>query len=193
MSKEETRRWPVVQAEAVGRSLIEELCGACKRITIAGSIRRQKPMVGDVEILYIPRFEVHPMIEDFWGSQRINLVDIELDRMLARGTLGKRLNTIGREVWGDLNKLAVHMETGIPVDFFATTEAAWWNYLVCRTGPGESNIRIATAARMRGLKWHPYGQGFERMIGRGGNVVVHSEQDVFEAVGMAYLLPEKRK
>ena len=36
--------------------------------------------------------------------------------------------------------------SGIPVDFFATTEEAWFNYLVCRTGPAELNTRIASAA-----------------------------------------------
>lgn len=47
-------------------------------------------------------------------------------------------------MWGEKNKLAVHVRTGIPVDFFAATEANWWNYLVCRTGGEQNNIAIAS-------------------------------------------------
>lgn len=51
--------------------------------------------------------------------------------------------------WGDKNKLAIHIPSGIHVDFFATTERAWHNYLVCRTGGAENNIAISTAAQKK--------------------------------------------
>jgi hypothetical protein len=35
--------------------------------------------------------------------------------------------------------LRIANRTGIPVDLFAATEDNWWNYLVCRTGPADSN------------------------------------------------------
>ena len=60
--------------------------------------------------------------------------------------LRRRLSKTGAEAWGPKNKLAVHVESGIPVDLFATSAESWWNYLVCRTGPAASNIAIAQAA-----------------------------------------------
>ncbi len=84
-------------------------------------------------------------------------------------------------MWGEKNKLAVHVASGVPVDLFAATEANWFNYLVCRTGPGESNIAIASAAKAMGWQWHPYGTGFSRPVGLGteGRAVA-SEREVFE-------------
>lgn len=88
------------------------------------------------------------------------------------------------------NKLLRHVESGIPVDLFATTEASWWNYLVCRTGGAQTNVRICNAAIAKGWNWAPYGAGFKT---REGLVPVHSEREVFEAVGLKYLEPEERQ
>ena len=79
----------------------------------------------------------------------------------------------------------------MPVDFFATTESCWYNYLVCRTGPSALNTMIASRARERGMKWHPYGTGFEILATR-QQIAMDSEEAVFEVVGMEYLKPEER-
>ncbi|MEQ1842767.1 MAG: DNA polymerase III, partial [Verrucomicrobiales bacterium] len=60
----------------------------------------------------------------------------------------------------------------------------------CRTGPGSSNIRIAEAARARGMKWNPYGCGFTHGA---KTIVMTSEREVFTTVGLPYLAPEDRK
>jgi DNA polymerase/3'-5' exonuclease PolX len=89
-----------------------------------------------------------------------------------------------------------HVASGIPVDLFATTEACWHNYLVCRTGPAESNIRIAAAAKARGWKWNPYGEGFSRggpLAGPEEARALRSEREVFEFVGLPYTEPEERR
>ena len=70
---------------------------------------------------------------------------------------------------------------GLPAD---ATEDNWWNYVVCRTGPSASNIRIAQEARKRGWKWTPYGAGFRRP---GTTHKVASEEEVFRFVGLPYL------
>jgi DNA polymerase/3'-5' exonuclease PolX len=93
-------------------------------------------------------------------------------------------------MWGNSNKYATHVRSGIPIDFFRTCETSWFNYLVCRTGPGASNSNIATRAREKGWKWHPYGSGFSR--GREMRVMA-SEREVFEFVGLPYLEPRQRR
>jgi hypothetical protein len=62
----------------------------------------------------------------------------------------------GLKQHGPQNNLMRHVATGLPADLFATTEANWWNYLVCRTGPVVSNLWIALEAKARGWHWNPY-------------------------------------
>lgn len=163
-----------------------------ERVIIAGSLRRRKPMVGDIEIVYIPKIDTRLDPNDLLRERMVktNLSDacIESDRQV--GILRARENVLGRTTWGESNKLAVHVASGIPVDFFATTEAAWWNYLVCRTGGAETNTRIATGAQKKGWKWHPYSKGFTD--DRGHAVTVKSERDVFDLAGLPYLEPWER-
>jgi DNA polymerase/3'-5' exonuclease PolX len=81
------------------------------------------------------------------------------------------------------------------VDFFLTTHEAWFNYLVCRTGSANSNMRIAVEARKRGYKWLPFGNGFEEISCGMPNGKIHqmnSEREVFEFVGLPFVEPELR-
>jgi DNA polymerase/3'-5' exonuclease PolX len=78
----------------------------------------------------------------------------------------------------------------MPVDFFATIDTSWYNYLVCRTGSKESNMRIAQAAQDKGWRWNPYGAGFSGPNGQTHQVT--DERDVFEFVGLPYRDPWDR-
>lgn len=144
-----------------------------------------RPEVGDVEILYIPRMEERQA--DLLATEMVSLADEEIAAMRKDGTLTKRHS---RTAWGALNKLALH-RSGIPVDLFRTHERAWWNYLVCRTGPAESNTRIAMAAQRKGFRWHPENVGFTR-LSDSSTLVVQSEEHVFAFVNLPYLAPQDR-
>jgi len=189
-------KYPYGQAKAIADELVQRLATSCERIEIAGSLRRLRNNVGDIEILYIPKFSKYIPAGELLEAETLkNLADSILDELLSAGIISKRKTSLDRAVWGESNKLALHAETGIPVDFFATTENCWSNYLVCRTGPAESNMRIASIAKARGWKWHPYGPGFSRRIGAlqpDEWFIVGSEKDVFDFVGIPFLPPEKR-
>lgn len=182
------QRWPRKAAIEVARELCRELEPYCERLVVAGSLRRMREDVGDVEILFIPRMERHQVDLLKWAM--ISLADVRIGRLLANGTITQRRSKIGTVAWGDKNKLAVH-RSGIPVDLFATTQAAWFNYLVCRTGPAAQNVRIAAAAKAMGFAWHPYRAGFTHLV-TGAPVPMESEEAVFEFVGLPYLEPKDR-
>lgn len=181
-------KFPYADALAVARELCTALKPVTSRLIVAGSMRRRKEKVGDVEILFVPRFQAVPF--DLFGTVvQMSMADDALAGLLENGTLAKRLNVNGSEMWGEKNKLARHVASGIPVDLFSATEANWFNYLVCRTGPGPSNIAIASAAQRMGWQWNPYGVGFSR------DRAVHavgSEREVFEFVGLPYREPWDR-
>lgn len=176
-----------VAIEAV-REVLEVFGLACHRVIVAGSLRRQKQVVGDAEILYIPHCAVDT---DLFGNvtQRFDITDQALEWLLVRGVIKKRENVNGATMWGPKNKFAVHVRTGVPIDFFRATHDNWWNYLVCRTGPSESNIAIAAAAERQGMKWHPYDKGFTTA---GHWIQVRSEEEVFATVGLPYKEPHLR-
>lgn len=187
MNEEPKKRYPRQQAEFVARQIGSLLKPACSRIIIAGSLRRGSPLVGDVEIVYIPKLERRPSQEDFFSSVDVNLADEIILRLEKEGVIERRTNVNGSTMFGAKNKLMRHRETGIPVDLFATEEANWFNYLVCRTGPAESNTAIATAAKRQGWRWCPYGPGFQR---NGSYYPIYGEAMVFKFAGIP--MPKKR-
>lgn len=187
-------KYPYEFALSVASDIIAALQPSTDRIIIAGSLRRQKPFVGDIEILYIPKRADGPDPNDLFGNPiSINHTDAAISALLTAGTLSKRISPLQKHpVWGEQNKLASHTPTGIPVDLFATKLESWHNYLVCRTGCAEMNTLIATRAKIAGLQWSPYGAGFlDRRTGQLA-IRVTDEADVFEAVGLPCLPPAKR-
>lgn len=187
----EKPKFPLDEAQAVAEQVVKYLSDTCGSIIIAGSIRRQKPMVGDVEILYIPKYDERPVPGDMFAWQRVNLADERIDALIDDGILAKRLNAIGSEMYGTKNKLCRHVESGIPVDLFSATPETWWNQLVCRTGPADLNRRICELAQAKRAMWHPYSNGFTTR--HGDEIVVRSEEDVFRYIGLPYLDPQDRK
>jgi len=165
------------EAEAVANSLVILLKPACERILVAGSIRRRQPYVSDVELLAIPKFD---------GE---DVLDRELRNMVLLGILALRLSKLGRRTYGPKNKLMVHVESGIGIDIFATTEECWPVALVVRTGGKQTNIRISMAAQKKGYQFHAYGSGFSTP---NGEIVCRSEREVFETVGLPCLEPWER-
>lgn len=182
-------RFAAHEALAVARELCAALKPVCERLIVAGSMRRRRLTVGDVEILFVPKMVEVP--GDLFTRAHASLADDAIERLIAAGVIEKRRNVNGGETWGAKNKLARHVASGLPVDLFAATEANWWNYLVCRTGPAESNVAIASAARRMGWQWHPYGRGFSNLK-TGEHAAACSERDVFEFVGLPYREPWER-
>ncbi len=166
------------RAKAIAEELKRLLEPACERITIAGSIRRRKPEVGDIELLCIPKYVAE-----------VDQLDREIGALFIRRLLGFRLNKLGSRVYGPKNKLLVHLESGIGADIFSTTEECWPVALVVRTGGKITNQRIATAALRKGYRFHAYGSGFSTP---NGEIVCHSEREVFETAGLPYQAPEER-
>jgi len=186
-------KFPLLKARHVAERIVRALAPACERIEIAGSIRRQKSEVGDIEILYIPKMV--SIRSDLFNEDPLQVpaVDAILEKLLLDGSLAKRKTIKGTENWGPSNKYAVAVRSGIPVDFFCTDEKCWWNMLVCRTGSAETNQRIAAAAKAQGKQWHPCGPGFsQKFPGHIEYYPMTSERGVFTFAGLPYLEPAQR-
>ena len=184
------QRWPRAAAEAVAAELVAALRPHCHRIEVAGSLRRGKATVGDAEIIYIPKLEKRRDGSDMFAWVDVDLATEELGRMVKQQVLDYRPNVKGNFTWGIQNKLAIHVASQIPVDFFATTEENFFTTLVIRTGGKAQNLELTTSAQRLGRKLHAYGCGVEMPSGE--TVRCASERDVFEACGVEYKQPEDR-
>jgi len=170
----------IEKAKGIAEKIKAVLESSCERIVIAGSIRRQKPDVGDLELLCIPKY-----------IDGVDMLDAKIQTMIYFDMLGYRLNKLGSKVYGAKNKLLLHRPSGIGVDIFSTTEECWPVALVVRTGGEKTNKEIASRALERGIKFHAYGRGFTRADG--SELICQSEADVFKAVGLAYREPWERR
>jgi DNA polymerase/3'-5' exonuclease PolX len=183
-------KFPWSAAKTVAEELWSELKHVSEpnRCLVVGSLRRLKPEVGDIEILYVPIFKLGT--DDLFTPSIHNMANALLDKWLDSGRLVKRPNASGHTAWGEHNKYAVHVASGIPVDFFATTIPKWFVSLVIRTGPKELNIRLCEGAQKLGATLNPYGEGI--VTHAGGVIRATSEEHLFQLCGVSYAQPSKR-
>jgi len=112
------------QAETIAKNFLSEIKEFCERIEIAGSIRRKKPEVNDIDIVLIPR-------------QREHLI--------------QRIRKISRvEVQG--KKLIRTEYSNVQIDAYFATEETWGILLLVRTGSKEHNIKLCQHAINKGMK-----------------------------------------
>lgn len=183
----EKQRWPRATAILLADEIKSELEPFCERIEIAGSLRREKLDVGDIEILYVPKFEDRQA--DMFTTEPYDIANEKISEWLNNGTISKRPGVDGRFTWGLKNKLAIHRD-GIPIDFFATTIPCWWVSLVIRTGGKESNLKLTNGAIAKGMHLNAYGEGVT--LQNKTVIPATSEHHVFDLCGVTYSEPKYR-
>lgn len=179
---------------ALGMVVAAEICAAlkpvCKKLVVAGSLRRRKPTIGDVEILYVGEFETRQHPEDMFASINVNLADEAIAKLESSGVLERRKNVNGSTMYGPKNKFMRHVASGIPVDLFSTTSENWFVSLVIRTGSKEMNLKLTDGAIKLGRTLNAYGSGVTLEDGR--VMPATSEQQVFSLCNVPYREPHER-
>lgn len=184
-------RIPLARAERLAAELVELLRPACLRIEVAGSIRRRKADVGDIELVAIPLVEQG---HDMFGEPNCAYIDrlvILCSDLLNAGVLQQRVRTNGR-AWGTRYKAAAYC--GFPVDLFAVLPPAQFGVLfLLRTGPAEFSRRFVTSRRQGGMlpEWAQVKDG--ALWHRGGRMIETPEEaDVWRTLGVDPIAPEAR-
>lgn len=193
MSAGQPIRW--ADAMDVAAELVGLLADGCERTSIAGSLRRRKGEVHDIEIVAIPRVEERPG-EDLWGEAvvRRDLLATRLADLIDLGVLAPRAVEIHRrdgstetgQRMGDAYKALVYR--GMPVDLFITDAERWGCIYALRTGPGDWNTALVTRCK----------EHWRRV--EGGRVLYHNrvvptpeEADFFRALGVPWVEPQDRQ
>jgi DNA polymerase (family 10) len=158
------------KAEKEALPLVEALrrTPGVTRAEVAGSLRRQKDTVGDVDILVVAEGPADPVMEAFASQPTVAVT-------LARGP----------------TKLSVKTRAGLQVDVRVVPPESFGAALHYFTGSKEHNIRIRALGVRRGLLINEYGVFDER--GGGARLGGADENDVFAAVGLPFIPPELRE
>lgn len=173
-------------------SLVKELAPMCRRIEIAGSLRRFKESPKDIEIVAIPDTIQQP---NLFGE--VAEVPADPRRWFEHLALWQLYNGLGKchgPKWWKLVHKSMHNGAGANLycDLFLTTERDWGVTMVIRTGPGEFGKELMILARRRGLLVEQNQLWREHRNNKKEVMPTLTEQAFFEALGLPYIEPEAR-
>lgn len=176
MSK--TKR-PYNEVIPIAQHIVNELSQFCERMEIAGSLRRQRPLIGDIEIVAIPRYQ-----KDLFGQPKTD-IDTELDSFLQSKLKPKQLTKNGR-------KYKQFQYGRYQVDLFLATPENWGNILAIRTGSSDFSKWLVTSQAGGGAM--PLGiRQQDGFLWRGNErIACYEELDFFNALGLPFVELDKR-
>jgi len=151
----------------IARELVAKLekIRGVKAAEAAGSIRRMKETVGDIDILVISSDA--PKVMNFFTTMP------DVATILAKGP----------------TKSMVMLKQGIQADVRVLKLKSFGAALQYFTGNKDHNVALRTAAIKKGLKLSEYGL-FKRS---GSYIAGRTEQEVYKALGLPYIEPELRE
>ncbi len=168
-----TRTWLATARVAVDR-IVEDLSEleSVTQVSLAGSSRRLKETVGDLDVLATVAKGVASaeVMEALAGHELV-------EEVLAQGETKQRVRLLEREAGG------------LEMDLRVVPEESHGAAMQYFTGSKEHNIVVRRRAQERGLKVNEYGvfdEADKAVAGR-------TEEDVYEAVGLPWIPPELRE
>lgn len=189
-------KFPLSFMEELAKDLMKRLQPFCNKIEIAGSIRRQKKLVKDIELVIIPKIETVKETFGLFNEEQVinkNLLD---DFILSNKHFSLRLNKNGHSAYGERNKLLLYNDPGsklrIPLDIFIAEEHNFTMVKFIRTGGAKNNTLVATRALQRNYELKQYENGF-RNRGTQKIELMHSEEQIYKFLGLNYIRPEDRE
>ena len=158
----------------------------------AGSVRRMRPEVKDIEHVVEPTWGTVLGNDMFRTPKTVNLLFHRLDELLLDGKVEKAIyiDKNNRETfrWGE--KYRGVWYGGIKHEIFTAHENTFGAILAIRTGPADLSKRLVTMIKPRGYLMKD-GQVFP--VGRDKPAECKTEKRFFEMAGIKMLKPEERK
>lgn len=151
-------------AEAVIASLREAV--PLDHITYAGSLRRLRDTIGDLDLL-VAASDAGPVMDAFASGARVKQV-------LTKG--GTKSSIVTRK--------------GLQVDLRVVPAEAWGAAMIYFTGSKAHNIKIREIAVRKGLKLSEWGL-FDAPTGK--MIAARTEEGVYEALGLPWIPPTMRE
>lgn len=174
----------LIEAESIANKVLKHISPTMERVEIAGSIRRRKEIVGDIEICGVP-------------SDREKLVKMlgEIGQHIKPGVPG----VVPWEPKTAAKYLRLRLPEGMNMDVFLATPENWGGIFMMRTGSGagpdgNSFNGFVPAMFQRWKKLSGGGRMTDCMptMPTGEQLWIPEEQDFFDLLEMDFVPPEKR-
>jgi len=135
-----------------------------ERVDVAGSARRRKETIGDIDILAISKKPEKVM--DFFVSMK------EVINVYGQGP----------------TRASIRLKSGLDADLRVVAEKSYGAALLYFTGSKDHNIVLRNLAIKKGLKLNEYG-----LFRRERQIAGRTEEEVYRALGLEYIPPEIRE
>lgn len=163
---------PLARARRYAEQIAEALQPFCTRLEIAGSIRRERPFCGDIDIVAEPSNEPALRARVLEGKEVVQNGPQNIHIRLTNGV--------------EVQVFLAHPELK---DMFETKPSNWGSLLLLRTGSKEHNIFLTQTARANCAKWEVYNG-----IVRDGKVIASAtEEEIFDALHLKFIPPQQRE
>ena len=166
--KKFAERFPLGRVYPLAETIVKDLKlkSPLKQISVAGSIRRMKDTIGDIDIL-VTSEKPQEVMETFTGLPYFT--DI-----LAKGE----------------TKSSARTSMGIQVDIRVVDDSEYGAALYYFTGSKAHNIEVRKIAVSKGLKINEYGVF---RVKDDVKIAGKTEEEVFDSIGLSYIPPEMRE
>lgn len=177
-------RIPLDEAQAIAVDLRAELIPYCYEIQVAGSIRRERPDVGDIDLVCIPMsYEIS--VTDMFGTVLSTSPVLETLKHL------QELEDVGIvQISKSGAQIVSFTYRDMACDLYQVSDqTAFPTIYLVRTGSENWNRFLACLAINQGKKFKVNGQG---IVCQGERVGYLSEEHILEAVGLPFIPPKER-
>jgi len=179
-----------IAAHQIATRFTQLIATGCETIEIAGSIRREKPEVHDIEIVAVPKLievQTYDLFGEVAEKQYESLLDTAIEMNLADKEFCYDIQ-VARN--GQRYKRFIYKN--IAVDLFIATPDNFGNILFIRTGDSAFSRLAVTERKSGGLmpSWLKHRDG--RLWNGNTQVVCRTEQDFFDAIGIKFVDPKMR-
>lgn len=172
----------LAQAKRLAERIVVELSVFCERIEIAGSIRRGRATVNDIDLVVLPKgLAGGPAMRSILDRCAKTAKKIKHGDQYAVFELS---NGFQLDLW-------IAHAGGMHEDLFDPKEIPgnFGSLLFARTGSAMHNVWFAQHCQSIGLHFHPH-QG---VLKRGKVIAGESESDLFRVTGLQWIPPERRE
>jgi DNA polymerase/3'-5' exonuclease PolX len=151
------------EAQIIAEKYVRLLKPYCQRIRIAGSVRREKPEVHDIEIVCIP--------QDLMGfSKEVNLLPKIKGEPTGKYTQRK-------------------LPEGINLDLFMANEENWGLIFAIRTGSADFSHKILACGWVKKGYHSKNGKLTDE---QGREIILREEEHLFDFIGIPFVKPKLR-
>ena len=149
-------------ARSIAERVNDTLAPHCERIAIAGSLRRQREEVHDVDMVAIVKS----------GQELV---------------FNGLLCAIGQVELSGPKIIRTRLPEGISADLYLATDDTWGGLMLIRTGSAAHHVRLAALAKQKG--WHLAGSRDGLLNEDNVRIDDGTEQSIFANLGLRYQEP----